>query len=172
LAQDGDLTTDVNAQLVHFPDDTTHLFVSCGGNDALAVIHVLDYQVDSIGDALDELHEIREVFRENYRKMLDALLERSRNLTVCTIYNAIPQISKRDLTALAFFNEIILEEASAKELAVIDLRNLCKEELDYSRISYIEPSGAGARKIAKAIHHIVEQHDHASDGGRFYHYYR
>ena len=60
------------------------------------------------------------------------------------------------------YNEIILEEAVAKGLPIIDLRILCDDEDDYSRSSPIEPSGRGARKIAKVINQVVMAHDYSS----------
>ena len=168
LAVDGDVTTDVDAQLINFPDDTTHLFVSCGGNDALRTVPILDHEVGSVGDALHKLYEIREAFRENYKAMIDSLLKRSSKLTICTVYNTVPGTSERALTALALFNEVILEEASARALPVIDLRNLCREESDYSTISPIEPSGSGARKIAEAICNISKIHDYNSEVCKIY----
>lgn len=168
LAVDGDITTDVDAQLEQFPQGATHLFVSCGGNDALRIVSVLDHEVESVGDGLYKLYEIREQFRINYKAMLDKLLENCENLAVCTVYNSVPGISERALTALALFNEIILEEASLRGLAVIDLRNLCREESDYSIVSPIEPSGAGAKKIAASIYNVSNAHDYNSGVCKIY----
>ena len=41
LAVDGDMTTDVYKRLEAFPEDASHVFVSCGGNDALKSGYVL-----------------------------------------------------------------------------------------------------------------------------------
>lgn len=168
LAVDGDVTSDVNTQLLRYPQDTTHVFVSCGGNDALNAIGVLSQEVATVGDALDSLSQIRRVFRADYRSMLRSLVEITNKLTVCTVYNAVPDTSRSALTALALFNEVILEEASSSGLPVIDLRNLCKEESDYSSISPIEPSGSGGKKIAAAINRVVSTHDFREGGCRLY----
>jgi hypothetical protein len=52
-------------------------------------------------------------------------------------------VPKEALTALALFNEVILEEACKRKLAVIDLRTICNEKEDYSEVSPIEPSHQG-----------------------------
>ena len=86
--------------------------------------------------------------------MLDALLEKHQNVIVCTVYNRVPSISEDALAALALFNEVILEEAASKRLSIIDLRNVCQEQEDYSIISPIEPSAQGALKMVKLISQI------------------
>ena len=50
-------------------------------------------------------------------------------------------------TALAPFNDVILREATAHGLSVLDLRLVCDEPGDYSTVSPIEPSAQGGRKI-------------------------
>ncbi len=154
LAVDGDVTTDVDEQLKSFPTDATHVFVSCGGNDALNVIASLNQRVSTVDEGLSVLVEIIEEFRCHYQDMIHALLEKHQNLTVCTVYNKIPGMSKNTLAALALFNEVILEEAASKRLSVIDLRNVCQEQEDYSTMSPIEPSAQGALKIVKLISQI------------------
>ena len=71
-AVDGDITSDVANQLAGLPDDTTHLFISVGGNDALQVSHVLNSDGNSV---MRELTQADEGFRANYRAMLDKVAE-------------------------------------------------------------------------------------------------
>jgi len=52
VAVDGDVTNDVFKQLERLPNDTTHLFISCGGNDALSIANILDRSVGTVGDAI------------------------------------------------------------------------------------------------------------------------
>ena len=151
LAVDGDVTTDVENQLVDFPPTATQLFVSCGGNDALQCLPVLHQPVTTVGEAMDVFYNVTESFRQNYRTMLTSILSKNKNLTVCTIYNCIPHLPEREKTALSIFNEIILEEAIRKNLDIMDLRLLCNSQEDYSTISPIEPSEDGGRKIAELI---------------------
>ena len=158
LAVDGDMTTDIYKRLEAFPEDASHVFVSCGGNDALETLYVLEESARSVGEALGKLHSITERFRLNYSHMLKALLEKHPKLVACTIYNRIPEVPKEALTALALFNEVILEEACKRKLAVIDLRIICNEKEDYSEVSPIEPSHQGGMKIVSTIKKVLETH--------------
>jgi len=151
LAVDGDVTTDIYRQLESFPENATNVFISCGGNDALRSIDILEEKASTVGEALDILNGAREVFRSNYVSMLECVLKLHSTVNVCTIYNHVPGISARALTALALFNEIILEELSLRNIPVIDLRVICTENRDYSEASPIEPSKHGGVKIVKAI---------------------
>jgi hypothetical protein len=130
-----------------------------GGNDALGEIGVLAEPACTVGDALGLLHDLRERFRRNYRAMQLALSEASRPTTVCTIYDAIPGFQPAELSALAWFNEIILREAFIAGLPVIDLRLVCDQPSDYSHVSPIEPSMTGGAKIARLIAAIATAHD-------------
>src|SRR4051812_13229846 len=58
LAVDGNITHDVVRQLQGLPADATHLFVSCGGNDALGESTILHELAATVGDALCLLHEV------------------------------------------------------------------------------------------------------------------
>ncbi len=151
LAVDGDKTTDVARRLKSFPTDATHVFLSCGGNDALGSIGLLDKSVSSVGEALDLLYQAREDFRAKYIAMLETVLPLNKMLSVCTVYNKIPGMSTRALTALSVFNEVILEETSRRNIPLIDLRTVCEEVTDFSQISPIEPSKNGGLKIVRAI---------------------
>jgi len=155
LAVDGDVTTDVHAQLALLPKSVTHVFLSCGGNDALSSISVLDRPARSVGGAMHEIRDITEKFRRNYRSLLSAALAKSTNLTVCTIYNHVPGLEGNAKAALSVFNEIILEEAISSGVDVLDLRVVCDDVSDYSTMSPIEPSVNGGRKIVERIVSIV-----------------
>jgi len=154
LAVDGDVTTDMPDQLRGFPEGEHLAFVSCGGNDALCSIYILEEKAITVGHALEQLSSLRQSFRRDYQQMLAKILEKTSNLVLCTIYNHIPGLSASATTALALFNEVILEEAFRRNLSVLDLRHVCTELQDYSPISPIEPSFQGGRKIAAAIDHI------------------
>ena len=159
LAVDGDMTTDVYKRLEAFPEDASHVFVSCGGNDALESGYVLKESARSVGEALGKLYSITERFRLNYSHMLKALLEKHSKLVACTIYNRIPEVPKEALTALALFNEVILEAAFKRKLGVIDLRIICDEKEDYSAVSPIEPSHQGGIKIVNTIKKVLDTHE-------------
>lgn len=166
LAVDGHVTTHVPGQARAIPADATHLFVSVGGNDALGAAHVLHHD-GSAQEVLHELAAIQKAFRTAYSQMLEALLQRDLPLTVCTVYDAVPdmEVNMHDsaAAALSLFNDVIMREATSRRLAVIDLRSVCHAREDYSTLSPIEPSAIGGGKISRAIHQVCMHHDFAND---------
>jgi hypothetical protein len=156
LAIDGHITSDVANQLTGLPDNTTHLFISVGGNDALRVSHVLNSDGNSV---VRELTQAYEGFRANYRAMLDKVCSCNKPTTLCTIYDSVPNLDKAAVMALSVFNDTILREAFVRRIPIIDLRLICSEAEDYSELSPIEPSSAGGAKIAGTISHVLQNHD-------------
>jgi hypothetical protein len=151
LAVDGHTTGGTLEQLKRLPGDATHLIVSVGGNDGLQESSVLGQSAITVSHALVHIHALRERFRENYRKVLEALVAAAHPAAVCTVYNAIPGLPEAELAALGMINEVILFEAFRARLPVLDLRLICNEAADYSEISAIEPSTRGGLKIARVI---------------------
>jgi lysophospholipase L1-like esterase len=162
LAIDGDITSGVAGQTTGLPSTATHLVISVGGNDALQQIGMFSEPASTVGEALLQLAGVRDDFRQDYRQMLWHVLGLNRPVAVCTIYNAVPGLGNMEKTALALFNEIILQEAFMAKVPVIDLRLICNEDEDYSLLSPIEPSHAGGEKIARAIASLLDAHDFAS----------
>ena len=158
LAVDGDVTSDVYAQLKMIPEDATHAFLSIGGNDALRIANILQQSTSTVGEAMEVFTEIRLDFQKRYRELIIQTKQKVDQLIICTVHDCVPDIEPRALTALSLFNEIILKEAFSIGASVIDLRLLCNEEDDYSTISPIEPSGQGARKIVEQIIKITNEH--------------
>jgi hypothetical protein len=76
-------------------------------------------------------------------------------LQLCTIYTAIPFEDPvwRQYAPLAIckFNEVIIEEAKAREFAILRLDEVCVEHGDFSSVSPIEPSNQGGQKIVDYI---------------------
>ena len=91
--------------------------------------------------------------------MLQSLANANRPTALCTIYDSIPGLGVAEKAALAGFNEVILREAFAAALPVIDLRLICTHVADYSHVSPIEPSVVGGAKIAKVIAEVVTMHN-------------
>lgn len=151
LAHDGDVVADVGKQLSNVPRDASHVVICVGGNDALRAKAVFSCPVSSVIDALERLEEIRKSFGSEYQQMLQRALSLECPLAICTIYDAIPELSPELLTALALFNDTILREAHASRVPVIDLRQACTKVEDYSSLSPIEPSSIGGYRIATAI---------------------
>jgi hypothetical protein len=158
LAADGHCISDVQGQLRRVPEWATHLFVSAGGNDALSHYQMLMEDFSS-PDLFLKWTAIQVEFRADYRKMLEAVTALNRHTAVCTIYDAVPGVEAVAITALSLFNDVIVSEAVAARLPIIDLRHICTEAADYSDISPIEPSWRGGAKIAAVLKLVFEEHD-------------
>ncbi|WP_274026688.1 SGNH/GDSL hydrolase family protein [Vibrio parahaemolyticus] len=157
LAVDGHVMANIPSQIKRVQSDryftNQYAFLSCGGNDVLgySCSGLLNISANNLGDALNDLHQVREQFRQSYQEMITVALRKFPKLTVCTIYDSVPTLSNAEKMALALFNEVILREASERQLAMLDLRVICNQVEDYAPISPIEPSKYGAAKIAQAI---------------------
>ena len=160
LARDGDVTADVEDQLSGMPAEASHLVISVGGNDALMSLDVFPYPAGTVSDALSILAKVQKDFQRNYRAMLRAVLALELPMAVCTIYDAVPDLSSEAKAALSLFNDTIMREATRVAIPVIDIRHECTELADYSSISRIEPSEQGGRKIALAISNWLSTEAH------------
>jgi hypothetical protein len=167
LAHDGNVTRDVRRQLEQMPKAASHLVISVGGNDALALSDILLNGAHSVGEALESLAEAQTAFRHDYSHMLQSVCALRKPLLVCTVYDKVPLSGFNDvpggpralLAALSLFNDVIIDEAVRARVPILDLRRVCDQSTDYSDISPIEPSATGSAKIAKAIWRIVATHD-------------
>src|SRR5262245_5690960 len=160
LALDGATAVDVVDQVRLVPDSATHLFVSAGGNDALEQSGVVRAQSGSAElGLLSYLADIRAQFQQTYRNMLRSVLSRRLPTAVCTIYDAIPGMTREEQAGLCLFNDVILRETFRAGLPVIDLRLICTDRDDYAQSSPIEPSTVGGAKLARAIARVVTTHD-------------
>ena len=158
LAVDGDVTAGVQHQIRRLPDDATHLIVSCGGNDALGHVSIINQPAGSVAEVLELFTSIRTSFQQTYRQMIETLSGLKRHLAICTVYDCVPGMEGIPMTALAMFNEVILREAFIAKIPVIDLRLICSKSSDYSEISAIEPSAVGGEKIVQAIVRMLTNH--------------
>lgn len=156
LAVDGATLANVPAQLSKLPPDATHLVLSIGGNDALGcATFILTEPADSYRAALTGVATIREEFSREYRRTLDLIRETGLPLAVCTVYDAVPDLTPDLSVGVAIFNDVITREAFAAGATLIDLRVTCDESTDYSDVSPIEPSASGGSKIASAIYNAL-----------------
>lgn len=155
-AVDGAVTRSVIGQLRNVPSDASHLIVSAGGNDALRNSGLLREGARSVAEVIGRLTDVRGEFARDYRTMVDAVMERRLPVALCTIYDARfpdPQEQRLVVTALSIFNDVIMREAFARRLPLIDLRLICNEPDDYA--NPIEPSAKGGEKIAATIAQVV-----------------
>lgn len=155
-AVDGAVTRDVQRELARAPAGATHLVVSVGGNDALGAEAVLVERARSVGEGLERLAQARERFLKEYRTMLDAALAPGLPVVACTIYDPRfpdPLRQRLAVAGLSLFNDVILRQAFARGLPVLDLRLVCSEDGDFA--NPIEPSVQGGQKIAEAIARLV-----------------
>ncbi len=155
-AVDGAVTTSMDPQLAKLPQDTSHLIVSIGGNDALGSSGILRESARSVAEVMTRIADVRDSFARSYRRMLDFVLEHHLPTAICTIYDARfpdPEEQRHVVAALSVFNDVITREAFSRKLALIDLRLICSEPDDYA--NPIEPSAKGGEKIAGAIAQVV-----------------
>ncbi len=87
LAEGGAIALNNGAQLRRLPEDTTHVMVSAGGNDALENVGILAKATLTAAEGLVRLAASRNRFQHEYASMLDALLALARPVAVCTIYD-------------------------------------------------------------------------------------
>lgn len=99
---------------------------------------------------LNLLAALQGKFRLNYREALGALEKSSLPVAAPAVYDSIPNLCTRYLTAVSLFNDVIIQDAAKRGLLVIDLRAISPEASEYSPVSPIEPSDSGGRKVAAA----------------------
>lgn len=154
IAVDGDCIRDVLRQIEHLPTHATHLVVSVGGNDLIGYSHLLN-SVRSPKDIVSVLAAPKATFAALYGDMLDQLRQLPVHLSVCTVYTAIPfeepLMRSFGSTAIGAFNELICEQAAARNVPVFRLDQVCTEVDDFSAVSPIEPSSKGGQKIVDGL---------------------
>lgn len=157
-ARDGSVLADMAAQLRGLPappGKPTHLVVSCGGNDVLALVGAMQSPVSTVLEAVELLASWQAGFRRDYQAMLRLVQACGVPFAISTIYDQVPGLTPGLRAALALFNDVILREAATHAIPLLDLRLVCTEPGDYAAASPIEPSFAGGRKIAAAIARLV-----------------
>jgi GDSL-like Lipase/Acylhydrolase family len=151
LAVDGSVVRDVNRQIVRVPRDATHVFLSAGGNDALGCMSVLNQPVSTVMEALGLLTERQTSFARDYLALAEKLDQLNLPVTVCTVYEDIPDLAAPLKSALSLFNDVIVRVAMRHQFGLLDLREHLQDATDYSVASPIEPSETGGDKIARAL---------------------
>jgi hypothetical protein len=162
-AVDGSVVENVRKQALDLPDDSTHLVISAGGNDAILNAGILQQKVTSSAEVLDKLADMAGDFEYYYREMLQGVLSLKKPTAVCTIYYPRipdPFTQKIAVAALTTFNDVIIRQAFLAGVPLIDLRLVCDEDSDYA--NEIEPSEKGGGKIANAIMRLISEHNFES----------
>lgn len=157
LARDGSMISDVHAQLRRLPARADCAVLSAGGNDAARHIGLLAQPAASVAEVLAELGQIAEAFAERYRALIADFAPRVQRPILCTIYEPPlldPRSARLARVPLSLLNDRIIRGAAEHRLEVIDLRAVCTRPDDF--VMEIEPSPAGARKIAVAIAGVVQ----------------
>ncbi len=160
LAVDGSIINDVHRQLDALPDDATQLVIGAGGNDLLAMVGTLPKTVQTVGEGLRILADVRDRFELDYRRLLGSIRDRGLPAGVCTVYNpSVPDpVTLREVVAaLALFNDSIIGIAREFQFPVLDLRVVCTDAADF--MAQVEPSQKGGAKIAEAICRNFIGHD-------------
>lgn len=159
-AVDGSVMSSMPRQLAHLPDDATHLVVSVGGNDAIALSAVLRASSSSVSGSLLRLAEVRDGFRRDYAAMLHEVTSVGLPAAFCTIYEPrYPDAASRRAaaTALALIDDCIIRLLIDRGLPIIELRSVCADDADFA--NPIEPSVQGGGKIADAIARLLATHE-------------
>lgn len=155
-AVDGARVADVHAQLPTVPAESTHLVVSVGGNDAIALTGTLRTPAPNLGSALAFVDRHRRSFAERYREMLGQVLELDRPTLVCTVYNPRVEPPERQRiveTMVALLNDTIVSAAVEAGVPVLDLRPLGEDPENF--VSPIELNHRGAERLARAVYRKV-----------------
>jgi hypothetical protein len=168
LAVDGDTSVQVSDQLVGLPSDCTHIVLSAGGNDAIGCLDIMGSTVSNVMGALGLLSKMLQVFEKNYSALITEVLALQKPLLVCTIYDSVPGLVEPLRVALALFNDIILRQAIAYGVPVLDLRMICTDPEDYSVESPIEPSSHGGAKLVDRMVSVISSHDFEKRGCHVY----
>lgn len=160
LARDGAVMAGMRHQIERLAPRPDAAVLSIGGNDVVAHIDLLDRPASRSSEALEELLEIAEAFEKRYEAIAAAVAERSERTLLCTIYEVqLEPSSYAELARvpLAVLNDRIVRVGARLGLDVLDLRSVCTEPEDF--VLQIEPSPAGAAKIAHAIAGAVQATD-------------
>ena len=152
LARDGSTMSDLSSQLRHLAAVPAVGVLSIGGNDAIGDIDILTPAVARTTDVLERLIDIVDSFAERYGRVVADIRDRVERLIVCTIYEPPlddPRTARLARVPLSLLNDQIIRTAVQAGVDVLDLRTVCTDDSDF--VNQIEPSAAGAEKIARAI---------------------
>ena len=156
-ARDGARIADVADQLDRLDGRPDVAVLSVGGNDVTAHMDLLARRETSAAALLGELLEIADAFDARYERVAASVAARAGRTVLCTIYEPPlepPVFARLARVPLAVLNDRIVRRARALGATALELRDVCREPADFTL--QIEPSAAGAARIAQAIAAVVE----------------
>lgn len=169
IAVNGCFISEVSEQLKQLPEDTSHLFLSCGGQDAITLANALEKHCNNAAEYMDKLISAGHEYTKTFHSLLLDATSQVKNVMVCTLHKSAPGMMHYEFIARSLLNEIILREAFEFDLPVMDLRLMLNEEIDYCQNFPHEISEYGGRKIVLAIAKIMKQHDFTVKHSSVYH---
>jgi hypothetical protein len=155
-ARDGAVMDDVPSQLRRAADAAATAVLSVGGNDVLPHVELLTRPATDAAALFGELLAIADAFGRRYEQVARETADRFGRTVLCTIYEAPlepARFARLARAPLAVLNDRIIRTAVRLGLEILELRELCTEPGDF--VLQIEPSPAGAQKIAEAIARLV-----------------
>lgn len=159
IARDGATMRDVPRQLELAPDRSATAILSIGGNDLIEHLGLLTRPASAgAASILEEILAIAEDFGERYEEIARAAAARFERTVLCTIYEVQlepPTMARLARVPLGVMNDRIIRTAGRIGLDVLELRAVCTAASDF--VLQIEPSAAGAAKIAAAIEAVLRK---------------
>jgi hypothetical protein len=163
LATSGHCMKDFSqTQLPQIPGIATHVFISVGGNDALARAKALFTEPDKISLLWAFMGWLFYSFGYEYADTMNKVraLKLKAKIFVCTLYS--PSLKKtpwwkRVLCRIALFqiNRVIRKIAFQFEFEVVDLATVVDDEVDIRKGSFVELNHHACKKVADVIYRIL-----------------
>jgi lysophospholipase L1-like esterase len=152
VAQDGATIYDMPRQLRQAAGRTGTAVLSIGGNDVTRHLGLLTRPAVGATAVFEELLAIADDFGSRYEAVARAVADHFDRTILCTIYEVqlepapVAQLAR---VPLAVLNDRIIRSGARSGLEILELRDVCTSPSDF--VLQIEPSAAGATKIAAAI---------------------
>jgi lysophospholipase L1-like esterase len=157
-ARDGATMHEMPHQLRRDGGDGGTAVLSIGGNDVTSQISLLSRPVSNAATVFAALLDIAEDFGVRYEDVARAVAGRFQRTVLCTIYEVQlepPPLARLARVPLAVLNDRIIRVGARLGLEVLELRDVCTEPSDF--VLQIEPSPAGAARIAEAIAGVLRR---------------
>lgn len=140
------------------PSDATHIVISIEGNRAIKNSGLLEGAPESYEEALSRLSYAADEFDREIRSLIEAAKASGLPAVICIMFPphyAEPVHQRAATTALAIFNDRIIQRAVEAQMPMVDLRGVCREVDDYANESQL--SGTGLRKASALIWRALQE---------------